>query len=723
MLKKLPSAWRKVLRDLWLNKARAFLVILSIAIGIFGLGLVANSYAILVREMDVNYLRTNPAAATLYTTDLDDDFLQQVKNLPQVDEVESRRLIIGRVQTGENEWKTIWLFVIEDFGNLRLDRFSPEAGQYPAKTGEILLERDALKVANAEIGQTLGVKIPNATPAPLRLVGSVHAPGLAPAWMENFAYGFITRETLALLGGDPTLNELKVTFVDKSLNQTAVRSTATDLRIWMETQGYPVSRIEVPKPGKHPHATQMATLLFLLEVFGVIALLLSAVLVVNMITALLAQQIRQIGVMKAIGANARQVTGIYYGMVLILGLTGLLVGLPLAILAGRAYAAFASKLLNFQIFSDAIPWPYLALQVLVGLLAPVLAASYPILRGSRISVREAMSDYGISQKSAGVSSFTRLMRKIANRPFVLSLRNTFRQRGRLLLTLGTLAVGGAGFIVAMNVSASASSTVDAEFAAQKYDIQTVFSFPYPEQELEQQAKAVAGVARVESWGSAQVVRVLDNGTESNKFRLLAPPERTVLMTTLPLLEGRWLAVDDGNVLVANHALLAAQPDLKIGGPITLRIAGKETTWKLVGVVQEMMFPPTVYMTKESLNAAMGWDGLASTLVVVANPRDAETVVQVSRRLESQFAGSGLDVYGSVRMADYRKVIEDHLLVLSTFLVLMSVLVLLVGGLGLASTMSINILERTREIGVLRAIGASSGSILKIIVAEGAIIGT
>ena len=118
----------------------------------------------------------------------------------------------------------------------------------------------------------------------------------------------------------------------------------------------------------------------------------------------------------------------------------------------------------------------------------------------------------------------------------------------------------------------------------------------------------------------------------------------------------------------------------------------------------------------------GWDGLASALVVVADQRDVETVVQVSRRLESQFAANGLDVYSSIRMADYRKVIEDHLLVLSTFLVLMSILVLLVGGLGLASTMSINILERTREIGVLRAIGASSGSILKIIVAEGAIIG-
>src|SRR5512145_897844 len=117
MLKHLPTSWRKALRDLWLNKARALLVVLSIAIGVFGLGLVANSYAILVREMDVNYLRTNPAAATLYTTALDEDFLQTVKDLLQVDEVEARSLVVGRIQTGENEWKTIWLFVVADFDN------------------------------------------------------------------------------------------------------------------------------------------------------------------------------------------------------------------------------------------------------------------------------------------------------------------------------------------------------------------------------------------------------------------------------------------------------------------------------------------------------------------------------------------------------------------------------------------------------------------------------
>ena len=142
------------------------------------------------------------------------------------------------------------------------------------------------------------------------------------------------------------MNELKVSFKDKTLTQNEARAAAFNLKSWMEGNDHPVTRIEVPKPGKHPHASQMATLLFLLEAFGLISLFLSAVLVVNMISALLAQQIRQIGVMKAVGASLRQVTGIYYGMVILLGVFGLLFGLPLAIVAGRGYAAFAAQMLN-----------------------------------------------------------------------------------------------------------------------------------------------------------------------------------------------------------------------------------------------------------------------------------------------------------------------------------------------------------------------------------------
>lgn len=309
-------------------------------------------------------------------------------------DAEARRRVVGRVLVGPDEWRDLWLFVINDFEDVRIDTFAPERGKWPPATDEILLERAALLVAKAKIGNSLMVRIPGGLGKELRLAGTIHAPGLAPAWMEGFAYGFITRETLATLGGTPYLDELRIVVDRDALDKNHIRSVTQRLQNWLARNGYPVSRLEVPEPGKHPHASQMATLLFLLEAFGLLALVLSGVLVANMISALLARQIRQIGVMKAVGAGTPQIAGLYLSMVTVLGAIALILGIPAGIMAGRAYATFAAGMLNFKIFSDAIPFPAFALQIGVGLFVPLLAAFFPVYRGSRITVRQAIGDYG-----------------------------------------------------------------------------------------------------------------------------------------------------------------------------------------------------------------------------------------------------------------------------------------------------------------------------------------
>lgn len=718
------TRWRKLIRDLSVNKMRTFFVIMAIFIGVLGISVVANSYSILLREMDKNYLNTNPASATLWTDPLSDSFIQNVRDLPYIKDAEKREKIVGRVQVGNNEWKDIWLFVVNDFNDVHLDTFTSEKGKAVPGQGGILLERKALSIAKAEIGQSLNIKIPDGSITDLNLTGTVHAPGLAPAWMEGFAYGFITPDTLTLLGGEPKNTELKIIVNEDSMDKDNIRNSAYMLKDYLEKEGIKVTRIDIPEPGKHPHYDQMAALLFLMEIFGLLALILSGVLVANMITSILEQQIRQIGNMKAVGASSLQLVGLYQGMVSVLAFTAMLAGMPAGIFAGRGLARIAAELLNFNIYSYYIPIYVYILEFAVGLLVPLLTAAYPIIKGSRVTVREAITDYGISQEKYGGNTkdtFIKILRFLP-RPFLLSFRNTFRRKGRLIFTILVMAAGGTGFIVAMNIFASMYNTVDIKINSISYDIKVTFDQPQPLIKIEGYISEIPGVAKVEAWGGIRASRVYKDGTNGNSFSIIAPPSSTKLMSALPLYNGRWLEPSDRNALVINQRLLADEPDIKVGDEILLKINQMDTKWKVIGISKELIGMPEAYVNSEYLAEVIEKEELARNVVIVTDDRSPSSQSEVAKLVEKSMADKGIHVSSLTKIAEYRKVIEDHLLIISLFLIIMSVLVVIVGGLGLATTISINVLERTREIGIMRAIGASTPSLTGTIVTEGTIIG-
>ena len=102
----------------------------------------------------------------------------------------------------------------------------------------------------------------------------------------------------------------------------------------------------------------------------------------------------------------------------------------------------------------------LALEVAAGLLVPLLAALWPVLAGTRITVREAISGYGLGKGRYGKRRIDRLIERVRflSRPMLLSLRNTFRRKGRLALTLSTLTLAGAMLIAVMSVRESLNNT-------------------------------------------------------------------------------------------------------------------------------------------------------------------------------------------------------------------------------------------------------------------------
>jgi putative ABC transport system permease protein len=459
-------------------------------------------------------------------------------------------------------------------------------------------------------------------------------------------------------------------------------------------------------------------------VLGFFTLLLSGFLVINTIGALLQQQTRQIGVLKAIGAGSGAIVGMYLVTVLSFGLLALLVAIPLGRLGGQALAGYFANLFNFDIGDLPTPPVVLITQVVAGLLLPLLAALWPVIGGARITVREAIGGYGLGKGRFGRSRIDRALERIRflSRPLLLSLRNTFRRKGRLALTLITLTLAGSIFIAVLSVRASVQLTLLDVFQYWDNDAMITLKQPYRIERLEDVALQTPGVARVEGWLSSGALRLRLDGSKSEQIAVSGAPAETRVFHP-NVVAGRWLLPGDESAVVVNTALLEKETDIELGDEVTLKIAGRKRTWRVVGIVRQLLEIPQFYINRPARARVTGQAGMADQLAVVTEQRDAASQAQVVKELERGFERAGLEISQSQTSSALRAGAQSQFDIIIGFLLAMAALLALVGGLGLMGTMSMNVIERTREIGVMRAIGASNGAVLRIVMIEGVLVGT
>ncbi|HJX83328.1 MAG TPA: ABC transporter permease, partial [Candidatus Angelobacter sp.] len=313
-----------------------------------------------------------------------------------------------------------------------------------------------------------------------------------------------------------------------------------------------------------------------------------------------------------------------------------------------------------------------------------------------------------------------------SRPLLLSIRNSFRRRTRLLLTLVTLAAGGIFFMSAINVRASLMQTIDHWFASRKYDLTVAFGDPYPSDKIERALKNTPGVVRSESWFTAQGVLAPRAGASSldgERFFVDAVPSGTKMLE-LDIVEGRDLLPGDVDAIVVNTVLAAKSPQMKVGNTVSFRIGPELTSWRVVGIAREPFPPAGAYIPQAFMDKEQRHPGMRNIalLALDGDKTDNASMNSVKDNLERNLQQEGVRVLGSNRKADMRVGVDAHMLMVYVFLVVMSGIIALVGGLGLATTMSLNVTERRREIGVMRAIGARPATVWVIIVTEGVVVG-
>jgi putative ABC transport system permease protein len=719
--------WRKVLSDLWSNKTRTILVGLSISIGVFAVGIVSSMGTLFIADLDADFASVNPHGARLYTSPFSDDLLNSVRRVPGVGTAEGRSYISVRLEAKPGDWQPSSIAAIPPLSEMQIDRLR---GVDPAlKLGprDILIERSALAKVQARVGDEVNVELADGSRRSLRVAGIVHDVSVASMMFTGQIMAFVSPEAISRLGGPSSFNQILISVAENGHDEKHVRAVAEAVGDQIKRSGRALYGIGINRPGEHPVRSIVQTLMVVLLFMGVLLIGLSTFLVINTMTALLSQHMRQIGMMKAIGARRGQIMAMYVVLALGFGAAAWLLAVPLSVYVGYQMSEVMAGMMNFNLAGFRVSGETVALQSAVALLTPAVAAVWPVIRGTRITVREAMSNYGLGRGTFGRSLFDRVLEHIRllgmSRPVLISVRNTFRRKARLLLTLSTLTLAGAIFISVIDLKAAFDQVISDTLGYFLSDINLNLSRAYRVDQIEDIARSVPGVARVEHWsfGGGQILA--PDGKTGVDIQLIAPPAESDLIKPA-LTAGRWLVPGDENAIVIGNHMVGKRPDLKVGDNIYWRNNDKDYTFHIVGIFKLVgnAQVPILYANRDYVERITNSVGRSGVYRIVTTSSDAATEKRVANALEQTLKQAGIDVSNIQTSAELIALNKNQTDILVYFLLFMSVLIALVGGIGLMGTMGINVLERTREIGVLRSIGASNGAIMRLILVEGMMIG-
>ncbi len=720
----IASRWKKVLADFWVNKVRTILTILTIAVGTLAVGFNNNMALYMSESMEGDFLSANPAEAYVYAYPMDDGSVKAAREVAGVDAVEGRSISGAQILRPGGDKVQVQFTGVEDPHDLTVGTLKPAAGEADFAT---LTDRSALIDSSASSlgykpGDTLQVELSDGTVREVRLAGYVHDATSGPFNLGQPVDAFVTPDTLKWLEGPEDFDALAVSVSEQQTDVKHVTEVAQAVADRIKHTGASVNYVSVYQPGHHFAYSTAQAMFFILGVLGWLIVLLSTFLVINTVTSLMTQQVRQIGIMKATGGSTAQILGMYVVLILVFGGFAFAIAVPLANKAAQTVGDGMAAYLNFFPASYRGYTSTLVQQGIVAFAVPLVAAMWPLYNSLHVTVREALSDYGVSGKLQTKPRNVSRLSLILPRPMRLSLRNAFRRRLRLALTLFTLVLAGALFIGVYNLWASFDLAINEISRYVLSDINISLDHSYRMDKVAPTALSVPGVQAAEGWLEYGGTLVVPGEEAGRQVLFDAPPSDSALIDPV-IAAGRWLTPADQNAIVVGNQFQSVMPGTKVGDTLTIKIDGNETTWRIVGLytIVGNVNPPLLYANYDYLSRLIGQPEQIQSLRILTARHDLASEKAVNAELQARLEGIGVRITGTLLGANMITQQKGTTDIFVMFMLVMASLIALVGGLGLMGTMSINVLERTREIGMMRAIGASNGDIQGLVITEGVVI--
>ncbi len=732
--------WRKVIHDLVDNKMRTLLVVFSIAIGVFSIGVIAGAYAIISNDMSASFAANNPMNVEVRTGYFTDDLIDTIKSMKGVAQAEGRNIFTIRVRTpGSVKWMKFNFVAVDNYKESNINLLRKISGESEPGKGELLLEKKATAKINAAIGSDLEIQLEDGSIKKLKVNGIVQDQTTSAGDFLAAPFAYISMDSLVSLHQPDEFNRLFVVATDGKNDEDHLRQLSADIKDKVEKNNIAVIRTRLMKTNEHPLGSTVQAILGILGALGILILFLSSSLIANTLSSLLNQHLRFIGVMKLVGGRENQILGMYIVLILIFSLISLAIAIPLGGQGAYALSAFIADKLNFSLLYYRIIPLALLIQIIVGLGIPLLVGLNPIIKGSKIKIQRALSNDLVQTETSSNQvlekqhpSETSLQGRINHffskrgihfpRPMLIAFRNIFRRKGRLILTLFTLTMGGAIFIAVFNVRVTLHDYIDQIGKYFTADLTMDFNQPYRLDKVELEALKVPGVVRTEGWAFAEGEALFPDGTTADNMVILAPPARSTLVSPI-LITGRWLQPGDEKSLTLSENILDKFPNLKPGESIHMKVNGKEDDWLVVGIFKFVDQEGTIaYSTYEYISHLTHLANKSYSFRVVTSSHDPAFQQSMSEKLDEHFRAQGYKLEEAQTGSATLKTASESLDILVTFLLIMAILTASVGSIGLTGTMSMNVMERTREIGIMRSIGAVDKVIMRMVILEGVVIG-
>jgi putative ABC transport system permease protein len=733
MSRRLSAQARKSVADIARRKARSFLIVLAILIPVGGLVAVnvADVSLSSAYGFSVSAGGTRPDAMVVVdkTTPA---MLSDVSRAGNVTSVQHATALSTQWYVAEAPGHADFTVIsYPDLRHVPLTPFQLISGRYPG-AGEIVMEFGDTGMQRVGLGDmvTLGTA---GGQRRLRVVGFARTPGLNPA-VSGKGLGYMSEAGLAALPaftyvpGPAQRQPLRTEEIAVVLRAPAdYQATVAALTPVITAHGGTVLAVVPPENGVP--VAQLRGILSLVRVLVLVAFLLAAILILQAVTTLVTEQTAVIGTMKAIGGTRARIVRGYVTTVLLYSAVATPVGIGLGVFAGNNLAPALARSIPLAPGPFAVPSGVIGLGLGVGFGVPVLAALVPLWIGTKVSVREALAGFGVV--NTGVTGPGPLARLVAARlervpqSVWLALRGLFRRPWRAALSVLMIAVAAVGFIVVGSLAASVNGSIASVWADFHADVEVYAGDQTSYREVTSVFDRVPDIGRIErvGWYGAQTPwgKVAAWGVE--------PGSR---IYEHHVTSGRWFTAGDSGVLLVSDDL-ARRSGLRTGSTVSLPGPGGSLTrnFTVIGTIHEsvddlsqagaLVMPVNELYEMEGASPSHIGD-FTNRLLVQARDRSPAAVDQLTRGIDLAGRNATAGKQGAIAevFAFHDEVVrhQRNFLPVYALLVAVTLVIAAVGILGLTDALGASVVERRRDIGLLRSLGAPGRRIAAVFWIEG-----